>query len=275
MAFQEPQVPAGTEEYMKRHQVSQMFENAVRKLVMEQPEDPVAFLKRAFAYPDTLKIMISGAPASGKGTQCELIVQEYGLTHISSGDILRAEAEAGTELGLQAKEYMSAGKLVPNELMIELIKGRLEQEDCIRNGWLLDGFPRTRQQAIALQNAGILPDAFILLQVPDQVLVERVSGRRVDPVTGAIYHLTSRPPETEEIRARLVQRADDTEEVVSERIKIYSRHTHSIVDCYEKMLTIVDGNRPPNVVFEDIRKAVAISRGDFSSVGEEEGSSSS
>uniref|UniRef100_A0A2N9IWT0 adenylate kinase n=1 Tax=Fagus sylvatica TaxID=28930 RepID=A0A2N9IWT0_FAGSY len=162
--------------------------------------------------PEPLKIMISGAPASGKGTQCELITQKYGLVHIAAGDLLRAEVAAGSENGRRAKESMEKGQLVPNEIVVMMVKERLLQQDSLENGWLLDGYPRSLSQATALKGFGFEPDLFILLEVPEDLLVERVVGRRLDPVTGKIYHLKYSPPETEEIAARLTQRFDDTEE---------------------------------------------------------------
>ncbi|KAL0717974.1 hypothetical protein Bca4012_067296 [Brassica carinata] len=153
-----------------------------------------------------LKIMISGAPASGKGTQCELITQKYGLVHISAGDLLRAEIASGSENGKLAKEFMEKGQLVPDDIVVMMVKDRLSQTDSEQNGWLLDGYPRSSSQATALKGFGFQPDLFILLEVPEDILIERVVGRRLDPVTGKIYHLKYSPPETEEIAARLTQR---------------------------------------------------------------------
>ncbi|KAH0856083.1 hypothetical protein HID58_084344 [Brassica napus] len=162
-----------------------------------------------------LKIMISGAPASGKGTQCELITRKYGLVHISAGDLLRAEIASGSGNGKLAKEYMEKGQLVPDEIVVMMVKDRLSQTDSQQNGWLLDGYPRSSSQATALKGFGFQPDLFIVLEVPEDILIERVVGRRLDPVTGKIYHLKYSPPETEEIAARLTQRFDDTEEKAS------------------------------------------------------------
>eukprot|EP00897_Mesotaenium_endlicherianum_P000455 jgi/Mesen1/1040/ME000122S00040 len=159
-----------------------------------------------------LKVMISGAPASGKGTQCEDIVKKYGLSHISAGDLLRAEVAAGTEYGQQVKSFMDAGTLVPDEVVISIVKSKLNTPAALERGWLLDGYPRSASQAAALEMAGIRPDVFILLEVPDSILVDRVVGRRLDPETGKIYHLSFSPPESAEIAARLTQRSDDTEE---------------------------------------------------------------
>uniref|UniRef100_A0A803KZX6 adenylate kinase n=1 Tax=Chenopodium quinoa TaxID=63459 RepID=A0A803KZX6_CHEQI len=161
-----------------------------------------------------LRIMISGAPTSGKGTQCELITDKYGLVHIAAGDLLRAEISSGSENGKRAKEYMDKGQLVPDEIVVMMVKDRLMQPDSQEKGWILDGYPRSLSQAIALKDFGFQPDLFILLEVPEELLVERVVGRRLDPVTGKIYHLTYSPPESDEIASRLTQRFDDTEEKV-------------------------------------------------------------
>ncbi|KAH9626410.1 hypothetical protein KSS87_009096 [Heliosperma pusillum] len=164
--------------------------------------------------PRPLRIMISGAPASGKGTQCELIKEKYHLVHIAAGDLLRAEISSGSENGKRAKEYMNKGQLVPDEIVVMMVKDRLSQPDSQENGWLLDGYPRSLSQAVALKEFGFQPDLFILLEVAEELLVERVVGRRLDPVTGKIYHLKYSPPENDEIAARLTQRFDDTEEKV-------------------------------------------------------------
>ena len=169
------------------------------------------------------RILISGAPASGKGTQCEGIVSEYGVVHISTGDMLRAAVAEGTELGKEAKSYMESGKLVPDHLVTSLLKQRIVQEDCVKHGWLLDGFPRTAAQATVLSEENIIPDAVVVLDVDDETLVKRVVGRRLDPVTGKIYHVEFNPPEEPGVEERLVQRSDDTEEKAKVRIDTYKK----------------------------------------------------
>lgn len=197
-------------------------------------------------------ILISGAPASGKGTQCELIVEKYGVVHISTGDMLRAAVKAGTQLGVEAKSYMDTGKLVPDDLVISMLKERITQPDCVENGWLLDGFPRTAVQAQALDDAGILPSSVLVLDVNDDVLIERVVGRRSDPVTGKIYHTVFSPATDPEVIARLTQRSDDTEEKARVRLATYYTHAQSIQDHYGYVLRKVDGNRPKSEVFEEL-----------------------
>ncbi|KAG9136736.1 hypothetical protein Leryth_004507 [Lithospermum erythrorhizon] len=201
---------------------------------------------------EPLKIMISGAPASGKGTQCELITKKYDLVHIAAGDLLRAEIAAGTENGRQAKEYMEKGQLVPDEIVVMMVKERLLQPDSQEKGWLLDGYPRSSSQALALKELGFVPDLFILLEVPEEILVERVVGRRLDPVTGKIYHLTYSPPETEEIAARLTQRFDDTEEKVKLRLRTHNQNVESVLSLYEDIIVKVNGSLSMEEVFGQI-----------------------
>ncbi|GMI01226.1 hypothetical protein TrST_g7007 [Triparma strigata] len=179
------------------------------------------------------RIIIAGAPASGKGTQCEMLVEKYDVVHLSTGDMLRAAVAAETDVGLQAKEVMESGNLVPDELITKIIVDRLAQPDCQSKGWLLDGFPRTRAQADSLAENGIVPHIFLLLNVPDEDIVARVTGRRLDPETGKIYHVTFNPPEDEEIAARLTQRADDTEEKCRVRLSTYHENVVAITPCYD------------------------------------------
>ncbi|KAM7510894.1 hypothetical protein LguiB_009769 [Lonicera macranthoides] len=203
-----------------------------------------------------LKIMISGAPASGKGTQCELITKKYGLVHIAAGDLLRTEIAAGTENGKRAKEYMEKGQLVPNEIVVMMVKDRLSQPDSEEKGWLLDGYPRSSSQATALRELGFHPDLFILLEVPEDILIERVVGRRLDPVTGKIYHLKYSPPETEEIAARLTQRFDDTEEKVKLRLQTHHQNVESVLSLFEDIIVKVNGSVTKEEVFAQIDSAI-------------------
>jgi len=204
-----------------------------------------------------LKVIIAGAPASGKGTQCEIIKKNFNVVHLSTGDMLRAAVSAETEVGKLAKEYMDAGKLVPDEVIIGVVKDRLAEEDCIKKGWLLDGFPRTSAQAEALAESGISADCFLFLDVPDSKLVERVVGRRTDPETGKIYHMTFSPPEDEEVMARLEQRSDDTEEKVKVRLEQFHTNVEAVKGSYTDIGVEINGDSKPEDVAEMIRKAIA------------------
>nr|GMC65108.1 adenylate kinase 5, chloroplastic isoform X1 [Ipomoea batatas] len=232
-------------------------------------------LKVKCSQRESLKVMISGAPASGKGTQCEMISQKFGLVHISTGDLLRAEVSAGTDIGNKAKEYMNSGRLVPDEIVTSMVTARLSLKDAKEKGWLLDGYPRSLAQAKSLEKLKIRPDVYIMLdvqrillfasivldllqkdylfiQVPDEILIDRCVGRRLDPLTGRIYHEKNFPPETEEIKARLVTRPDDTEEKVKARLQIYKQNSEAVLPIYLDILRKVNGNRMKEVVFNEI-----------------------
>lgn len=223
---------------------------------------------------NAFKVILAGAPAAGKGTQCEVIQTNFGLVHLSTGDILRNAVEEGTLLGLMAKPYMDAGHLVPDDLVIELILSRLKDNDCETRGWLLDGFPRTKSQADALHNSGILPDVFLLLDVPEDILIERVTGRRTDPLTGKIYHLTFNPPENDEVASRLVQRSDDTAEKVIVRYREFQSHIGAIKSSYEDKMVLIDGSLKPSdvtkFVVAELDSAILKKRDSFSDGGSPE-----
>jgi adenylate kinase len=209
------------------------------------------------------RIIICGAPASGKGTQCEFIKEHFKVVHLSTGDILRAAVDAGNDLGIEAKKYMDKGELVPDSLMINLILARLKENDCETNGWLLDGFPRTGAQADALLAAGVHCDILIQMQVDDSLLVERVVGRRSDPVTGKIYHMKFSPPESDDVRARLVHRSDDTEENILVRLNAYHRNLAAILDKYTDRThqVVVKANTfTPSMFWNGIKSQIIRSR---------------
>jgi adenylate kinase len=216
-----------------------------------QQEDSSVLVHMAVAGPP--KIIICGAPASGKGTQCELLKETYGVVHLSTGDMLRAAVADKTEVGMEAKGFMERGELVPDEVIIGIVKDRLAESDCKENGWLLDGFPRTEAQAKALESAGITPNKVLFLNVPDEMLIERVVGRRTDPETGKIYHMTFSPPESEEIAARLTQRSDDTEEKVKVRLEAFHEHMTSVEKCYSDLISYTDGTKAKDEVFASLQ----------------------
>lgn len=202
-------------------------------------------------------VVIAGPPAAGKGTQCEKIKDKYGFVHISTGDILRENVKKGTELGKKAKGFMDSGALVPSELIVDLVKDRLSQDDVKEKGCLLDGFPRAPDQAQAMVDAGLDVEKFLVIKVPDDTLVERGCGRRLDPETGEIYHLKFRPP-PEEAVDRLIHRSDDQEEQIRERLKVYHSQIDGITPFFKEVLTEVDGTGKPDEVFglisEDLDK---------------------
>jgi adenylate kinase len=184
-----------------------------------------------------MRIILLGAPGAGKGTQAQFLTKKYGIPQISTGDMLRAAIKAGTDMGKMAKAAMDAGKLVTDEIIIGLVKDRIAEDDC-KNGYLLDGFPRTLPQADAVTNAGIAIDAVIEIAVADEVIVKRMSGRRAHLASGRTYHLEYNPPKVagkdDETGEELVQRPDDKEEVVLDRLKVYHDLTEPLVNYYKE-----------------------------------------
>jgi adenylate kinase len=208
-----------------------------------------------------VNIVLLGAPGAGKGTQAAKMVEEFGLPHISTGDIFRRAVADGTPLGLEAKRYMDAGELVPDEVTIGIVKERLAQPDCAE-GFILDGFPRTVPQADALAAAlasmGRRLDAVVLVDVAKELLVERMTARRQCRACGRIYNvLTDRPQNgnvCDSCGGEVYQRADDTVETVTNRLDVYERNTAPLVDYYrgQGLLKVVDGSRDVDSVFADV-----------------------
>jgi adenylate kinase len=209
-----------------------------------------------------MRMILVGPPGAGKGTQAARLIDSYGIPHISTGDMLRAAVKAGTELGKRADAHMKLGELVPDDLVIALVLERISADDC-RSGFMLDGFPRTTPQAKALDEAmsaaAIELDAVVLIEVPDELLEERVIHRRSDPDTGRIYHLKYDPPSDPAVAGRLVHRADDTPEAVKARLDKYHAETAPIVPFYEGkgLLRRVDGVGSPDEVEARIKAALA------------------
>jgi adenylate kinase len=208
-----------------------------------------------------MKIIMLGAPGAGKGTQAKQIASKYSIPHISTGDIFRANIKNGTELGKKAKEYMDQGLLVPDELTCDLVMDRIAQDDA-KNGFVLDGFPRTIPQAealdAALANAGEAVDYAINVDVPDENIVTRMSGRRACVKCGATYHIKYNAPQQEGIcdncGSELIQREDDKPETVLNRLSVYHEQTQPLIDYYDGkgIVKNIDGTKDLNDVFADI-----------------------
>lgn len=211
-----------------------------------------------------MRIILLGAPGAGKGTQAQFIMEKYGIPQISTGDMLRAAVKSGSELGLQAKELMDNGKLVTDALVIALVKERIKQDDC-RNGFLLDGFPRTIPQADAMKEAGITVDFVLEFDVPDEIIVDRIIGRRVHAGSGRVYHVKYNPPKTENkddvTGEELTIRKDDQEETVRKRLVEYHQLTAPLIQYYQKEAQIsdvkynrIDGTRPVSEVSQELAR---------------------
>lgn len=212
-----------------------------------------------------MNIILFGPPGAGKGTQAKKLVDFYGIPQISTGDILRANVREGTELGLAAKSYMDKGELVPDQVLIGIIKNRLKEDDC-KKGFILDGYPRTVPQADALE--AILDeidkpiDIVLNLEVPDEVLVGRISGRLMCKC-GASYHTISNPPKKSNIcdicGGEVFQRVDDTADAVQNRLDVYKKQTQPLINYYKEkgILVTLDGTKDIDVVFEDIKAILA------------------
>lgn len=212
-----------------------------------------------------MKIVMLGAPGAGKGTQAQMMAEKFGLPHISTGDIFRANIKNGTELGKKAKAFMDAGKLVPDELTVEILLDRVKADDCAK-GYILDGFPRTIPQAEVLSDTlaktGEKIDYAINVDVPDANIVKRMSGRRSCPKCGASYHIEFIPPKKEGVcdncGSELIQRADDNPETVQNRLTVYHEQTQPLIEYYgaKNALVSVDGTKPMDEVFADILKVI-------------------
>ena len=208
-----------------------------------------------------MKIVLLGPPGAGKGTQAKSISNSYSIPHISTGDIFRKNISEETPLGMEAKRYMDNGQLVPDEVTINMVKDRLTWEDC-RNGYLLDGFPRTVTQAEALQefleSRDERLDTALCIEVPKDFILERMTGRRVCLQCGASYHIKFNPPAKagtcDVCGNEVIQRKDDVEETVKERLDVYERQTQPLIDFYKtkNLLSTVDGTKAINEVFESI-----------------------
>ncbi|MBT8138492.1 MAG: adenylate kinase [Gammaproteobacteria bacterium] len=218
-----------------------------------------------------MRIILLGPPGAGKGTQAQFIMEAFGIPQISTGDMLRAAVKAGSTLGKTVEQVMSSGGLVSDEIIIALVQERIAQQDC-RDGFLFDGFPRTIPQAQALLDAGVEVDNVLEICVEDEEIVQRLSGRRVHPGSGRIYHVIYNPPKQDglddETGEALIQREDDTEETIRKRLQVYHEQTELLVDFYENMKSSPSGVQAPKYhrvkglgAVEDIRAKVLAALG--------------
>ncbi|HVS27874.1 MAG TPA: adenylate kinase [Burkholderiales bacterium] len=208
-----------------------------------------------------MRLILLGAPGAGKGTQATYIAQKYGIPQISTGDMLRAAVKAGTKLGLEAKKYMDSGGLVPDEVIIGLVKDRIKQPDCAK-GFLFDGFPRTIPQAEAMKQAGVELDYVVEIDVPDEEIVRRLSGRRVHIASRRVYHVLFNPPKAagkdDATGEELVQRRDDKEKTVEKRLAVYHSQTEQLIGYYSKWAAQGDKRAPKYMKVNGMGKVEAV-----------------
>ncbi len=194
-----------------------------------------------------MRFILLGPPGAGKGTQASFICKKYGVPQISTGDMLRAAIKAGTELGLKAKKLMDAGQLVSDEVILDLVKHRIEEPDCA-GGFLFDGFPRTLAQAESMKSAGLYIDYVVEIAVPDEEIIQRMSGRRVHPASGRTYHVKFNPPKVADkddlTGEPLILRQDDQPETVKERLHVYHAQTQPLIEYYSKWQATGDAQAP-------------------------------
>ena len=216
-----------------------------------------------------MRLILLGGPGAGKGTQANYIKENYQIPQISTGDMLRAAVKAGTELGLKAKEYMDSGGLVPDDVIIGLVKERIKEPDC-EKGFLFDGFPRTIPQADAMKEAGVPIDAVVDIDVPDEEIIKRMSGRRAHLASGRTYHIIFNPPKVEgkdDITGEpLVQRDDDKEVTVRKRLKVYHDQTEPLIDYYKNWESSGKAGAPHYVPIEGVGKVEQIRNQIFSAL---------
>ena len=209
----------------------------------------------------TMKIILLGAPGAGKGTQAQYLKQKFNIPQISTGDMLRSAVGNKTELGIKAKNFMEAGQLVPDQLIINLVKLRIGEQDC-ENGFLLDGFPRTIPQAEAMNDEGIHINVVIEINVPDQTIIERLNGRRIHTPSGRIYHIKNDPPKNEgvddETGEPLVIRNDDTTEIIMKRLETYHRETEPLINFYSLWENKDLNTKPIFISIDGSKKAIDI-----------------
>jgi adenylate kinase len=217
-----------------------------------------------------MRLILLGAPGAGKGTQAQYICEKYGIPQISTGDMLRAAVKAGTPLGVEAKKVMDAGGLVSDDIILGLIKERLQQADCA-NGFLFDGFPRTIPQAQALKDQGVNLDFVVEVDVADEEIIKRMSGRRVHPASGRTYHVIFNPPRIEGkddlTDEPLIQRDDDNEETVRTRLDVYHSQTKPLVEFYSRWAESGEANAPKYVKIAGVGSVTDIRDQIFNALG--------
>lgn len=244
-------VPPEFATYAEEHELFETFKRLLGELIVHKPEDPLAFLIDALKRDndDVPQVLILGPPSSGKRSIAKLICGKLRTAHLTKESIIE-EAEAGFKN--EAKKHLNDGTPVPTELWVNMIKNRVSLFDAVKKGWVMDGFPETREQALALQATGIYPKHCVLLDAPDMVLIERSTGKRIDSKTGDIYHVTFDWPNNRDVIERLTECQGTSEADMIERLVVYHRHIDGLLKCYEKSLKVITADQPKTDVFSQV-----------------------
>ncbi|EPY24598.1 adenylate kinase [Strigomonas culicis] len=236
--------------YFEEKKIKSLLEEAMHDLLLDLPQDPLTYLLERFDTPTSLRLIVSGPPGSGKGTQCDLLARAFGLKHISVGDILRQAATEETERGKKIALFVTKGTLVPDDLFVNIVIEKLREAEQSHKGWLLDGFPRTRAQAIYLQKAGISPQRFFYIDVSDEISSKRLLSRRGDATADKTNRGGSdRVPAERKVSVRM----DDTPDVIGTRLKYFAARKNELVECYAPFYVHIDGSLDVESVFEEIK----------------------
>ncbi|EPY40373.1 adenylate kinase [Angomonas deanei] len=239
--------------YFQDNKIKVLLEEAMHDVIMQKPEDPLSFLLAHFEKRTPLRLIIAGPPGCGKGTQCELLESHYGVKHLSVGDLLRQEVDSGSEVGQKIAPFVKEGKLVPDDLFVDLVIKRIKEIESLHQGWVLDGFPRSRAQSIYLQRAGISPQKFLYIDLPDSVATERALSRVFDPNTRKTYNTASAPPPD---GVQTVKKIDDSPEAVGMRLKYFAARKDELIECYSPFYVRIDGTLDTNGVFQEIKEQI-------------------
>ncbi|KAJ3410260.1 Adenylate kinase 8 [Chytridiales sp. JEL 0842] len=223
-------------EYADSHELFDLFERLVTQMLIDRPQDPLQWMIDEIQKPVVPAIVVYGPPSAGHSVICEKIAKAHDAIHISTGNLLQTAIEKQTAMGVQAKPYIERGNLVPDQLMLSLVTQRLKEADVLARGYVLEGFPRTREQAMQMQMKGILPSHFVCIDVPDAIIINHVTQIRIDPETRTTYHLQTNPPPADnpEINARLIQRASHTEPMIKAKLAQFRRHYSGVTSCFSK-----------------------------------------
>ena len=244
-------IPPEFSNYAEKHEIFQTIEHLIKQLVIHQPDDPLQYLVNLLGKDEKVpQMVIQGPPASGKKTMSKNVAGALGCLRINLEYLL---LDLDSPEAKQAKTYFDANKEVPTDLWISMLHERLRRSDCLKQGWVLEGFPSNRAQALALQVAGIIPKHFVLLDAPDAVLIERAIGKRIDPQTGDIYHATFDPASDVDVAMRLVPDTNSSEPVMVKRLEQYHRDIDGALSCYTKIVRKINADQPKADVFAQVQ----------------------